>query len=192
MKALNKTVAKKYAYVKNGVIFDIKYNDNGDSCVVEMSEETVPYITVDGTRLYFNEYIEIGDTYSANDGFKKTIHSTDGEDDKEMTYQDYYRELCIEQMSDSIIANYTMSYAEIIRNIDVLSVPCWMVQFGCGSHTLVGITQIPFQIDDYNTLKENKVKEFALESASKTADKYGYKLTKPAKASELQVEKIEG
>ena len=49
MKALNKTVTKKYAYVKDGIIFNIKSINSGDACVVEMNETNVPYISTGKT-----------------------------------------------------------------------------------------------------------------------------------------------
>ena len=200
MKALNKTVTKKYAYVKDGIIFNIKSINSGDACVVEMNETNVPYITTGKTattpvKLYFDGYIEDGDTYSANDGFKKTIHSTSGDADKSMTYQAYYRELCEKAISDSIIANYTWTYADFANNLSRLGVPTWMITLIApdGDHskeaTVEGIDKIYFSESYYNESKEKRVKELAYSSACDIVDRYGYKLTTPAKAENLVITK---
>lgn len=191
MIALNKTVTKKFAYVKNSVIFDIKSTDNGDACVVMITDATVPYVTVDGTRLYFNGYIEVGDTYTESNGFKKTVHSTNGEPDVEMSYQEYFRMLCGKEIADSIINNYTLVYSDFANNLDKLGVPVWILEQNPAQTEVEGIEKIDFTEEYYNESKENRIKELVLESASKTTDKYGYKLTKPEKAEELEIEKLE-
>lgn len=192
MKALNKTVTKKYAYVKDGIIFNIKSFNNGDACAVEMNETNVPFIETGKTdttlvKLYFDGYIEDGDTYSANDGFKKTIHSTSGGTDKSMTYQAYYRELCEKAISDSIIANYTWTYADFANNLSRLGVPTWI--FTQDPTVVTGIAKINFTREYYNASKEKRVKELAYSSACDVVDRYGYKLTTPAKAENLVIEK---
>lgn len=192
MKALNKTVTKKYAYVKDGIIFNIKSINSGDACVVEMNETNVPYISTGKTdttlvKLYFDGYIEDGDTYSANDGFKKTIHSTSGGTDKSMTYQAYYRELCEKAISDSIISNYTWTYDDFANNLSRLGVPTWI--FTQDPTLVTGITKINFTREYYNASKEKRVKELAYSSACDVVDRYGYKLTTPAKAENLVIEK---
>ena len=66
MISLNKTVVKKYAYVKDGIIFNIKSINNGDACAKPITEDTVPFITTAKTssdtpvKLYFDGYIEDG------------------------------------------------------------------------------------------------------------------------------------
>jgi len=192
MKALNKTVTKKYAYVKDGIIFNIKSINNGDACAVEMNETNVPFIKTGKTdttlvKLYFDGYIEDGDTYSASTGFKKTIHSTSGGTDKSMTYQEYYRELCEKAISDSIIANYTWTYADFANNLSRLGVPTWI--FTQDPTLVTGITKINFTEEYYNTSKEKRVKELAYSSACDIVDRYGYKLTTPAKAEDLVIKK---
>lgn len=197
MKALNKTVTKKYAYVKDGIIFNIKSINSGDACVVEMNETNVPYISTGKTattpvKLYFDGYIEDGDTYKAESGsstkiFKKTIHSTSGGTDKSMTYQAYYRELCEKAISDSIIANYTWTYADFANNLSRLCVPTWI--FTQDPTLVTGITKINFTEEYYNTSKEKRVKELAYSSACDIVDRYGYMLTTPAKAEDLVITK---
>ena len=193
MKALNKTVTKKYAYVKDGIIFNIKSFNNGDACAVEMNETNVPFIETGKTdttlvKLYFDGYIEDGDTYSANDGFKKTIHSTSGGTDKSMTYQAYYRELCEKAISDSIIANYTWTYADFANNLSRLGVPTWIFT---QDPTIVTPenTKINFTKEYYDTAKVKRIKEMAYSSACDVVDRYGYELKTPAKAENLEIEK---
>ncbi len=192
MKALNKTVTKKYAYVKDGIIFNIKSINNGDACAVEMKETNVPYISTGKTdttlvKLYFDGYIEDGDTYSASTGFKKTIHSTSGGTDKSMTYQDYYRELCEKAISDSIIANYTWTYADFANNLSRLGAPTWI--FKDDPTKITGIAKIDFTEEYYNASKEKRVKELAYSSACDVVDRYGYELKTPEKAEDLVIKK---
>ena len=197
MISLNKTVVKKYAYVKDGIIFNIKSINNGDACAKPITEDTVPFITTAKTssdtpvKLYFDGYIEDGDTYSANDGFKKTIHSTNGGTDKSMAYQEYYRELCEKAIADALISNYTWTYDDFKKDLSMLGVPAYMIK---QSNIIVtpASVQIDFTEEYYNASKEKRVKELAYSSACDVVDRYGYELTKPATASELQVKKIEG
>lgn len=197
MKALNKTVTKKYAYVKDGIIFNIKSINSGDACVVEMNETNVPYITTGKTattpvKLYFDGYIEDGDIYKAESGsstkiFKKTIHSTSGGTDKSMTYQAYYRELCEKAISDSIIANYTWTYADFANNLSRLGVPTWI--FTQDPTVVTGIAKINFTEEYYDTAKVKRIKEMAYSSACDIVDRYGYELTTPEKAEDLVIKK---
>lgn len=195
MISLNKIVVKKYAYVKNGVIFDIKTSDNGDSCVVQITEETVPYVTVDGVKLYFNGYIEDGDTY--NSGFTKTVHNADKSKEESLTYQEYYRNLCEENIADSIINNYTLTYKDFSDAIDgssrsssrLFGFPTWM--FVQDPTPVTGIEKIDFTEEYYNNAKENRIKELALQAASNTTNKYGYRLNRPETVEDLEIEKIE-
>lgn len=198
MKALNKTVTKKYAYVKDGIIFNIKSTDNGDACVEPITEDTVPFITTAKTssdtpvKLYFDGYIEDGDTYKAESGsstkiFKKTVHSTSGDADKSMTYQAYYRELCEKAISDSIIANYTWTYADFANNLSRLGVPTWI--FTQDPTIVEGIDKIDFTKEYYNASKEKRVKEMAYSSACDIVDRYGYELKTPEKAEDLVITK---
>ena len=200
MISLNKTVVKKYAYVKGteGVIFNIKSTDSGDACVAPITEETVPYIETgktedDKIKLYFDGYIEVGDTYKADtEGgdkvFKKTVHSTTREADESMTYQDYYKKLCENAIADALISNYTWTYDDFKKDLSMLGVPAYMIK---QSNIIVtpASVQIDFTQAYYNTSKEKRIKELAYESACNVVDKYGYKLTSPAKASDLVIAK---
>jgi hypothetical protein len=196
MISLNKTVVKKYAYVKDGVIFNIKSSNTGDACVVEMNETTVPYITVDNVKQYFDGYIEDGDTYKAeSEGgtkvFKKTVHSTTGAADRSITYPAYYRELCEKAIADSLITNYTLTYTDFTNNLSKLGVPTWILNQDPNETPVTGIEKIDFTQAYYNTSKEKRIKELAYESACNVVDKYGYKLTSPAKAEDLTIAKKE-
>lgn len=191
MIALNKTVTKKYAYVKDGVIFDIMLSDNGDSCVVPITEETVPYVTVDGIKLYFDGYIEDGDTYTVSGGFKKTVHNAKKDEEKSSTYQDYYRSLCEETIKQSIINKYYLTYNDFIDKLGRLGIPVWMLVQDLDQTEVEGIEKINFTEEYYNESKEESIKELALKSASNTTEKYGYKLVAPADAQDLEIEKAE-
>lgn len=199
MKALNKTVAKKYAYVKDGIIFNIKSIDNGDACVEPITEDTVPFITTAKTssdtpvKLYFDGYIEDGDTYKAESDsspkiFKKTVHSTSGDADKSMTYQAYYRELCEKAISDSIIANYTWTYDDFANNLSRLGVPTWIFTQDPTRVTPEN-TKINFTKEYYDAAKVKRIKEMAYSSACDVVDRYGYELKTPEKAEDLVIKK---
>ena len=190
MKDLNKKVIEKYAYVKNGVIFEIKSYDNGDACAVAINDETTPYVTVNNAKLYFNDYIEDGDTYTISNGFKKTIHSENEELDKEVTYQNYYRTLCEEVIANTIISNYSLEYSDFVSDLSCFGIPTWMFVQDPNHSTVEGIDKIDFTETYYNSLKEDKIKDLIFESASNTANKYGYKLTLPSKAEDLEIAKI--
>lgn len=190
MIALNKTVTKKYAYVKNNVIFDIKSSDNGDSCVVPITEETVPYVIVDGTRQYFNGYIEDGDTHTDADGFKKTVHSADKTKEESLEYPVYYRNICEEEIANSIISKYTLTYEDFTKDLSKLGVPTWMLVQDPKQTVVEGIQKIDFTLEYYNESKEDSIKKLALQAASDTTNKYGYKLIEPAEAEELEIQKL--
>ena len=191
MISLNKTVTKKFAYVKNDVIFGIKATDNGDACVVSIDDETVPYITVGEDKQYFDSYIEVGDIYTSGDGFKKTVHSTNGEPDEEMTFPDYYRMICEEEIAKTIINYYTYNYDDFASKLSRLNIPVWMLEQDPAKTKVDGVEKINFTEEYYNESKEKSIKKLALESASKTTNRYGYKLTKPAKVEDLEIEKLE-
>lgn len=191
MISLNKTVTKKYAYVKNEVIFDIKTSDNGDACVVNIDEQTVPSITVGGEILYFNGYIEDGDTYKAEDGkFKKTVHSEDGEEDITISYSKYYRMLCEKEIAKSIMNYYTYDYQYFINHPNKLNVPVWILSIDPTEVTGLEGGKIVFTENYYNDAKENSIKSLILHSAKSTANNYGYELTNPSKEEDLEIEEI--
>lgn len=174
MKDLNKRVAKKYAYVKDDVIFRIDEYNNGDSCVMEISEATSPKFTADEVTYYLNSYIEVGDKHTESDGFLKTVHGdTDNPTETSMSFTDYYFTECEKQIQNVITYSNGRTYEDFERNPEMLGIPTFMLN---GGGVVEGIQQIDFTEDYYNTSREEKVKEIIADNATITADKYGYNL----------------
>ena len=171
MEALNSSVKGKVAYVKNDVIFSVKNYNDGDSCAVKMTEDNVPFITVDGKKLYFENYIKVGDTYS-NGKFKKVIHSSEKESEK--TFQVYYKGLCEEEIAKSIINQYYRDYEDFSKNLGFLGVPSYM--FKQSEVKAEGVELINFTEAYYDEVKQNEVEKLALQAAKDKAKKYGYKV----------------
>ncbi|MBR5030076.1 MAG: hypothetical protein IKX63_03110, partial [Muribaculaceae bacterium] len=101
MVQLKREVTEKYVFVKNGVIFKILKNNGGDECAVKLTSKNVPHITVNDQELYLDSLIEVGDVYSEESGFKKSVHCQ-GDEETEMTFQDYYYSLCEKNLSSMI------------------------------------------------------------------------------------------
>jgi hypothetical protein len=179
MIALTISVAERYAYVKENVIYDIRFSksDNNDICIRTIDTNSTPYIIVNGVKYYFINYISDGDMYFPNqeDGFKsfkKTIH---GNLDKTVTYQDYYYALCEEQIANAIVSNYTYTYDDFVADICKLGVPEFMIKInGQTCYEVQKIEQIDFTEEYYNEVKKRKVREMALDAAQKIANMYGF------------------
>ena len=184
MEALNSSVKGKVAYVKNDVIFSVKNYNDGDSCAVKMTEDNVPFITVDGKKLYFENYIKVGDTYS-NGKFKKVIHSSENESEK--TFQVYYKELCEEEIAKSIINQYYRDYEDFSKNLGFLGVPSYMFKQSEVKAQMEDeeVERIDFTEAYYDKVKQNEVEKLALQAAKDKAKKYGYKVLN----NDLTVEK---
>lgn len=175
MEALNSSVKGKVAYVKNDVIFSVKNYNDGDSCAVKMTEDNVPFITVDGKKLYFENYIKVGDTYS-NGKFKKVIHSSEKESEK--TFQVYYKGLCEEEIAKSIINQYYRDYEDFSKNLGFLGVPSYMFKQSEVKAQMEDeeVELIDFTKAYYDKVKQNEVEKLALQAAKDKAKKYGYKV----------------
>ena len=183
MRNLNNSVAEKYAYVKNGVIFKVTNYDNGDSCAVKIFDENCPSITVNGKRLYLDNYIEVGDIYE-NGSFMKTVHDEEASGEEQVTFQEFYKKECEDTIGNALVAQYTKTYDDFLNDLSQLGVPTFM--FEQSSDSVEGIEQIDFTEVYYNDSKENEVEKLALQAASDTAFKYGYKLL----TTSLDLEKI--
>jgi hypothetical protein len=189
MKKLNSSVSERYAYAKNGVIFDIKTYDNGDSCAVAITSDNVDYITVNGDKLYLDSYIEDGDIYSESK-FKKTVHNEETSGESTVTLTEFYKLDCEAEIAKALIGQYYNTYEDFSSDLSMLGVPTYMIKQG-GDTVVPASIQVNFTEDYYNTVKMNEVKKLSLQSAKDTANHYGYKLTKPENAEELEIEKIE-
>lgn len=177
------TVSNNFVYVKNKVIFNILDKDNGDSCAMELSESNVPHINVkideaseeeSGTNKYFDSLIELGDIYSGT-SFYKTVHNQNKNEEKTQTFQKYYYDACIEEIASLIIKINASSNEEFKRYLKGnWNFPVYMVS-GMG-YVVEGIDQINLTDAKYKELKENKLKELALNAASNLLNSYNYEI----------------
>ena len=189
MKKLNSSVSERYAYAKNGVVFDIKTYDNGDSCAVAITSDNVDYITVNSDKLYLDSYIEDGDVY-ADSKFKKTVHNEEASGESTVTLTEFYKLDCEAEIAKALIDQYYNTYEDFANDLSMLGVPTYMIKQG-GDTVVPATIQVDFTENYYNTVKMDEVKKLALQSAKDTASHYGYKLTKPEKAEELEIQKLE-
>ena len=201
MRTLNTYVTRKYAFVKKGVIFDIKLDSNSDSCAVEINSDNAPYIEVNEGEgvvskfnYYLDSYIEDGDSYTpiqeGDEGefFKKTMHANEQCDETEITFQDYYRDLCLEQITDVIVYNYTLDYNYYKDHLGDFGIPMFMFKGRGGNVTYPTKTssgddyEINFNEDLYNSLKQERIRKLSLNAAEETANHYNYHVTDGAKS----------
>ena len=185
IKDLNNFVDKRYAYVNNHVIFNIDSRNNGDSCAKPISES--PYkeslqVIVDEEKRYLDRYLQDGDVLDDNGTFKKTIHSEKSDGEKFKTFQEYFSDLCEEEVANAIMR---YDYDTLNQNLSFLGVPEWMIKQS--GHAVGNVSQIDFTEVYYNTVKSQKVREKILENAKNTANEYGYKLTAPADISGITI-----
>jgi hypothetical protein len=172
----------KFVYIKNNVIFNILDKDNGDSCSMKLSTSNVPYITVKEdeteyeTKKYFDSLIEVGDTYS-DAIFYKTVHSNNKNEEKSQKFQNYYHDVFEEELK-SLIANLNFSTNEEFKNYisGSMDFPIYMIK-GMGYSIVEENVQINLTDAKYKELKENKLKELALNTASSLLNSYGYEIT---------------
>ena len=157
MVQLKREVTEKYVFVKNGVIFKILKNNGGDECAVKLTSKNVPHITVNDQELYLDSLIEVGDVYSEESGFKKSVHCQ-GDEETEMTFQDYYYSLCEKNLSSMIASqapycNTAYEFKTYLKKV-------------------IDLTE-----EKYRQLKKDEVKKRILEAAKDVAHQYGYEVT---------------
>lgn len=114
MTQLNENVEKRFVFAKNGTIFNIADNNNGDYCKfsTELTSGNVPSITVTETKnegsevnvstLYLDALIEVGDSYDGESAFTKSILIS-GEDCSDISLGEYYTEICRKELSEIIV-----------------------------------------------------------------------------------------
>lgn len=185
IKDLHNKVDKRYAYVKNNVIFNIASYNNGDSCAKPISES--PYkesleVIVDEEKRYLDRYLQDGDVLDDSGTFKKTIHSESSDGEEFKTFQKYFSDLCEEEVANAIMR---YDYDTLNQNLSFLGVPEWMIKQS--GHAVGNVTQIDFTEEYYNTVKSPKVREKILENAKNTANEYGYDLTAPADINDITI-----
>lgn len=177
MEALKSTIDITYIYINNNVIFKISPNNNGDPCAKKAvetvksasTEVAIPYITVNGDKLFLTNLIEAGDKYVSSI-FKKH------EDGKYsgLTLSEYYAKLCEEQIMLAIKSKPTADFNFFDKNKNMLGIPLYMIS---GQATVTGIGQITFNKTYFDNLKNKVVQEEAWNAANNKAREYGYKVT---------------
>ncbi len=207
MKQLNNFLLERTYYVINGIIYNIgglvykpdshgvviSADTNGDNTKIEK-------IFVNGKKYFLDSLIEDGDTYSS-DEFKKTVHENDTTSGaKTMTYFDYYKFLCEEQLKQAIADNANLTYEELVvtkitdgqtektvfgKYFDRLGIPEFMItqykQVYPNSTVTTGKTEAGATANFINldeaTFKDLKKKEVAkrlYDNAEELANGYGY------------------
>lgn len=188
---LLKETTKRYYFVKDKVIFDIKsvYNGN-DSCAIKLggdNNDILPSIKVtdvaDGleTEYFLDVFITDGDIFNGSGStptFLKTVHVQPEE--AKIPFCDYYKQLCEEQLKSSVLNYYNLDYSWFKENIEKLGIPAWMVKdkgYTVTSKDNPNFEQINFTEDYLDSIKEESVKEAAFNAANNVTKKYGYKVT---------------
>ena len=189
MEALKSTIDITYIYINNNVIFKISPNNDGDPCAKKAvetvksadTEVAIPYITVNGDKLFLTNLIEAGDKYTASNGFTK---HDDGKYSG-MTLSKYYAKLCEEQIMFAIKSKPTADFDFFNENKNMLGIPLYMIN---GQATVTSIDQITFNKTYFDNLKNKVVQEEAWNTANNKAREYGYKVT--AEVSGLTVTEL--
>ena len=190
----NKTVNQQY-YVKSGIVYKVLTTGTfDDSCPDEIlgggvssDTEQFPYIEVhkklddagiDSTRFYLDKLISPGDYYKNNE-FKRKVSSGDTCRDN-ADYFNYFRELCLDQISESIRTYYNLDYEYFNSNRNRLGIPIWMFDdsdFGIKSNETIDETklkQITFNKELFDKCKELAVENVIINESRKIIEKYKF------------------
>lgn len=190
----NKTVNQQY-YVKNGIVYKVLPTGTfDDSCPDKIlggesssDTEQFPYIDVhkksdeagiETTRFYLDKLIFPGDYYK-DDSFRRTISSGDTCRDN-ADYFNYFRDLCFEQISESIRAYYNLDYEYFNSNRSRLGIPIWMFDdsdFGIKSNETIDkerLKQITFNKKLFDECKQLAVENLIVNESKKIIEKYKF------------------
>jgi hypothetical protein len=173
----------KYYFVKNGVIFDMSYNNSGDTCAILASDikDDLPKIRVQsgGTTYtyYLDCYISRGDTYDSNSGFTKTIHGeVNNGEEPSLSFTDYFLSLCEEQIKDSV-SNYTdKEYEDLKDRPDLLGIPKYILSGNSSDYSVSGENGtkigIGFIKDDFTKYKKEGIAKKVIDQINILLNKY--------------------
>ena len=187
---------KQQYYIKNDIVYKIQSVGAADnSCPTEIvsgwvSSETekLPYIEVfkndditQRSRFYLDVLIEAGDYYIDNGASKKVFKrktSADTCNERDAYYYSYYRQLCINQIAESIRSYYTLDYSYFNSNRSKLGIPLWMFkdsEYGIKSNeTASDLGQIEFTEEFFNKYKELAVENCIIDESEKIIAKYSF------------------
>ena len=157
-------------------------------------------------KYFLDSFIEDGDKYVSSE-FKKVVHEKDGDSDTLMSYFEYYKYLCEQQIRKAIAENANLKYKELVIDDDCpncsgkkclgkyfsrLGVPAFMIQQASTTCCLSGMTVktgkteaeaasatlIDLSENNFNTMKKEQVARLIEDNAIIMADGYGYELKK--------------
>lgn len=187
---------KQQYYIKNDIVYKIQSVGAADnSCPTEIvrgwvssETENLPYIEVfksdditQKSRFYLDVLIEVGDYYIDNGTSKKVFKrktSADTCDERDAYYCNYYKQLCINQIAESIRSYYTLDYNYFNSNRSKLGIPLWMFkdsEYGIKSNeTVSDLEQIDFTEEIFNKYKELAVENYIIDESEKIIAKYSF------------------
>jgi hypothetical protein len=186
---------KQQYYIKNDIVYKIQSVGAADnSCPTEIvggvSSETndLPYIEVyksdditQKSRFYLDVLIDVGDYYIDNGTGKKVFKRKTSADtcyERDTYYYSYYKQLCINQIAESIRSYYTLDYNYFNSNRSKLGVPLWMFkdsEYGIKSNeTVSDLEQINFTEEFFNKYKELAVENCIIDESEKIIAKYSF------------------
>lgn len=133
------------------------------------------------SRFYLDVLIEVGDYYIDNGTGKKVFKrktSADTCNERDAYYYSYYRQLCINQIAESIRSYYTLDYSYFNSNRSKLGIPLWMFkdsEYGIKSNeTASDLGQIEFTEEFFNKYKELAVENCIIDESEKIIAKYSF------------------
>ena len=179
-----KDLKSYYCYIKNNVIYKIEEITKStnvikcENCVKLLDKDTIPFCTYNGEKLYFIDFIEIGDCYSDERGFTKTIHDENGE--KEVTLSEFILSYYSSKLNETILHNVDENYKEFINTLRT-NESSWFFLVNdtmSSEESLDGIGQIPFSDEDFVNAKIKVIIEECKRCAIEKAREYNKEISK--------------
>ena len=204
---------KRFYFIQNSIIFNISsLNPTDDPCAQLIGDETtkdkLPSINVEyygettsTDTYYLDDLIKDGDNSGTTEGtcaFKKRIHESE---ESNKSYIEYLKDES-EKTIINIIKQYPLANNETLRNRIKQNIPEFMYkEYFDGTTDLkyeitssteinnVGSIQIDLTDTYINSKKEEAVKEEIYNNAVRTANNFGFTLTKPSDTSGIEITK---
>lgn len=179
-----KDLKSYYCYIKNNVIYKIEEISKSTNvikcgdCVKLLDKDTIPFCTYNGEKLYFIDFIEIGDCYSVEKGFTKTIHDENGE--KEVTLSEFILSYYNSKLNKLILINVNKTHPDFISVLrQNESSWSFLVQGALSNEeSLDGIEQIPFSDEYFVNAKIKVITEECKRCAVEKAREYNKEISK--------------
>ena len=179
-----KDLKSYYCYIKNNVIYKIEEINKSTNvikcgdCVKLLDKDTIPFCTYNGEKLYFIDFIEIGDCYSDEKGFTKTIHDENGE--IEVTLSEFILKYYNSKLNESVLLNVNKTHLDFI-NFLRKNETSWSFLVDAAldiEESLDGIEQIPFSDIDFVDAKRKVITEECKRCAIEKAIEYNKEISK--------------